>query len=278
MRRGGPRSAKLSDRRAGSEGRHAQRIPVVLLDQTVDEQRGLLAGRHVSQARHASRAESQRAFDFFRGDAAAPCAAVRDDAEIDAVIRESAESAYHPCGTYRMGDDPMSVIDPQCRVHATADLHMVGNSVMPSVVSGNLNAPTTMIGEKASDMNLGRIPPLRPPMSGTSALQDRRARPPDYPASQWKDAEGQTPDRYEVDRDQRAFLGKQHDDRVVGVIAAHVDELDLIAPSSGVMRSEKVMSGIAVGRRSPTIVAWALSWAITVVVSAKTSPPELWSA
>ena len=99
---------------------------------------------------------SQRAFDPFRDDAVAPWAATRDDAEIDAMIRESAESAYHPCGTCRMGDDPMSVVDPQCRVHRVVGLRVVDSSIMPSIVSGNLNAPTMMIGEKASDMILGR--------------------------------------------------------------------------------------------------------------------------
>ena len=99
---------------------------------------------------------SQRAFDPFRDDAVAPWAATRDDAEIDAMIRESAESAYHPCGACRMGDDPMSVVDPQCRVHGMEGLRVVDSSIMPSIVSGNLNAPTMMVGEKASDMILGR--------------------------------------------------------------------------------------------------------------------------
>ena len=104
---------------------------------------------------------SQRAFDPFRGDAVAPWAAVRDDTEIDAVIRESAESAYHPCGTCRMGEDPMSVVDSQCRIHGMECLRVVDSSIMPSIVSGNLNAPTMMIGEMASDMILGRatLPP-----------------------------------------------------------------------------------------------------------------------
>ena len=101
---------------------------------------------------------SQRAFDPFRGDAVPPWAAARDDAEIDTVIRESAESAYHPCGTCRMGDDPTSVVDPQCRVHGLEGLRVVDSSIMPSIVSGNLNAPTMMMGEKASDMILGRAP------------------------------------------------------------------------------------------------------------------------
>ena len=101
---------------------------------------------------------SQRAFDPFRGDAVALWATVREGAEIDAVFRESAESAYHPCGTCRMGDDPMSVVDPQCRVHGMEGLRVVDSSIMPSIVSGNLNAPTMMVGEKASEMILGRSP------------------------------------------------------------------------------------------------------------------------
>ena len=99
---------------------------------------------------------SRRAFDPFRGDAVRSWAAARDDAEIDAVIRESAECAYHPCGTCRMGDDPMSVVDPQCRVHGMEGLRVVDSSIIPSIVSGNLNAPTMMVGDKASDMILGR--------------------------------------------------------------------------------------------------------------------------
>ena len=101
---------------------------------------------------------SQRAFDPFRRDAVPPWAGARDDAEIDAVIRESSESAYHPCGTCRMGDDPKSVVDPQCLVHGMEGLRVVDSSIMPSIVSGNLNTPSMMIGEHASDMILGRTP------------------------------------------------------------------------------------------------------------------------
>ena len=101
---------------------------------------------------------SQRAFDPFRGEAVPPWASAADDGAIDALIRETAESAYHPCGTCKMGTDSLSVVDPQCRVHGVENLRVVDSSIIPSIVSGNLNAPTMMIGEKASDMILGREP------------------------------------------------------------------------------------------------------------------------
>jgi choline dehydrogenase len=85
---------------------------------------------------------------------------VEDDAGIDAFIREHCESAYHPCGTCRMGaaDDPMAVVDPACRVIGIEGLRVADSSIMPQVTNGNLNAPTIMIGEKASDHILGKDP------------------------------------------------------------------------------------------------------------------------
>ncbi len=89
-----------------------------------------------------------------------PGQAVQSDAEIDAFIREHAESAYHPCGTCKMGasDDPSAVVDPECRVIGIDNLRVADSSIMPLVTNGNLNAPTLMIGEKAADMILGRDP------------------------------------------------------------------------------------------------------------------------
>ena len=108
---------------------------------------------------------AQPAFDPFRGPAEAPWSAARSDAEIDQLIRETAESAYHPCGTCKMGVDPMAVVDPECRVHGIEGLRVVDSSIMPSITSGNLNAPTMMIAEKAADMILGRAP-LAPSNAG----------------------------------------------------------------------------------------------------------------
>jgi choline dehydrogenase len=89
-----------------------------------------------------------------------PGPGVESDAEIDAFIREHCESAYHPCGSCRMGSpgDPMAVVDPECRVIGIEGLRVADSSIMPQVTNGNLNAPTIMIGEKASDHILGRDP------------------------------------------------------------------------------------------------------------------------
>ena len=82
----------------------------------------------------------------------------QSDGEIDAFIREHAESAYHPCGTARMGrrDDPMAVVDPECRVIGVDGLRVADSSIFPRVTNGNLNAPSIMTGEKAADHILGK--------------------------------------------------------------------------------------------------------------------------
>ncbi len=89
-----------------------------------------------------------------------PGVSVQSDAEIDDFIREHAESAYHPCGTARMGrsDDPGAVVDPECRVIGVDGLRVVDSSIFPQVTNGNLNAPSIMVGEKAADHILGRAP------------------------------------------------------------------------------------------------------------------------
>lgn len=87
-----------------------------------------------------------------------PGSAVQSDAELDDFIREHVESAYHPCGTARMGraDDPMAVVDPECRVIGVDGLRVADSSIFPQVTNGNLNAPSIMVGEKAADHILGR--------------------------------------------------------------------------------------------------------------------------
>ncbi len=90
----------------------------------------------------------------------APGPELQSDAELDAFIRDHAESAYHPCGTARMGsrDDPMAVVDPDCRVIGTEGLRVADSSIFPRITNGNTNAPSILVGEKAADHVLGRTP------------------------------------------------------------------------------------------------------------------------
>jgi choline dehydrogenase len=88
----------------------------------------------------------------------APGPSVQTDAEIDAWIKQTGETIYHPVGTCRMGaaGDPMAVVDSDCRVQGIAGLRVVDASVMPTLVGGNTNAPTIMIAEKIADAIRGR--------------------------------------------------------------------------------------------------------------------------
>lgn len=101
---------------------------------------------------------AQEAFAPFRGKEIQPGAHVQSDDELDAFIREHAESAYHPCGTCRMGspDDPLAVVDPECRVIGVEGLRVADSSIFPQITNGNLNAPSMMVGEKAADHILGK--------------------------------------------------------------------------------------------------------------------------
>lgn len=99
----------------------------------------------------------QQAFDEYRGAEILPGAAKQTDDELDAHIREHAESAFHPCGTCRMGaaDDRAAVVDEQCRVIGVKGLRVADSSIFPTIPNGNLNAPSIMVGEKAADHILG---------------------------------------------------------------------------------------------------------------------------
>lgn len=103
---------------------------------------------------------AQSAFEPFVKHEIQPGAAAQSDADLDAVIREHAESAYHPCGTCRMGrrDDPHAVVDPQGCVIGVDGLRVVDSSVFPRITNGNLNGPSIMTGEKMADHILDRAP------------------------------------------------------------------------------------------------------------------------
>lgn len=100
----------------------------------------------------------QDAFKPFVKHEIQPGANVQTDDELDAFIREHAESAYHPCGTCRMGraDDPMAVVDPEGHVIGVEGLRVADSSIFPRITNGNLNGPSIMVGEKIADHVLGR--------------------------------------------------------------------------------------------------------------------------
>ncbi len=118
---------------------------------------------------------AQPAFDPYRGREIQPGEAVQTDEQIDAFIRRKVESAYHPSCTCRMGSpqDPLAVVDPQARVLGLEALRVVDSSIMPSITTGNLNAPTIMLAEKAADLIRG-IAPLE------------RSAAPYYTAPEWQ--------------------------------------------------------------------------------------------
>ena len=91
---------------------------------------------------------------FFQGDD------IQTDEQIDAWVRQNADTAYHPSCTCKMGaeDDPMAVVNNKTQVFGVENLRIVDASIMPTVVSGNLNGPTIMIAEKAADIILGNLP------------------------------------------------------------------------------------------------------------------------
>ena len=106
---------------------------------------------------------AQDAFTPYRARELQPGAAVTTDAQIDAFIRARVESAYHPSCTCRMGSpgDPRAVVDPEARVIGLEALRVVDSSIMPAITTGNLNAPTIMLAEKAADHLRGRAPLAR---------------------------------------------------------------------------------------------------------------------
>ena len=102
---------------------------------------------------------AQPAFDAYRGDELSPGKDVQSDEDIDEFIRGAVESAYHPSCTSKMGSDAMAVVDKDGKVHGLDRLRVVDSSIMPSIVTGNLNAPTIMMAEKIADAIRGRSEP-----------------------------------------------------------------------------------------------------------------------
>ncbi|TNF23251.1 MAG: choline dehydrogenase [Rhodobacteraceae bacterium] len=105
---------------------------------------------------------AQAAFQPHAAQEIQPGAEMQSDADLDAFIREHVESAYHPCGTCRMGarNDPQAVVDPEARVIGVEGLRVADSSIFPRITNGNINAPSILVGEKVADHILGtRLPP-----------------------------------------------------------------------------------------------------------------------
>jgi choline dehydrogenase len=106
---------------------------------------------------------AQPAFDEFRGRELHPGPEAVSDSDIMNYVRLNATTDYHPSCSCRMGNDEMAVVDEEMKVHGLDGLRVVDASVMPDIVSGNLNAPTQMMALKAADFILGReeLPPFQ---------------------------------------------------------------------------------------------------------------------
>jgi choline dehydrogenase len=108
---------------------------------------------------------AQPAMDAYRGDEIQPAIDLDQDDAVDEWVRQNVESAYHPSCTCKIGadDDPLAVLDAECRVRGIEKLRVVDSSVFPHITNGNLNAPTIMVAEKVADMIRERTPERQAP-------------------------------------------------------------------------------------------------------------------
>lgn len=104
---------------------------------------------------------NQPALDEYRGEEIQPGLAIQTDEQIDAFVRSSVESAYHPSCSCKMGEDAMAVVDSDTKVHGIKGLRVVDSSIFPTIPNGNLNSPTIMVAERAADIILNK-PMLTP--------------------------------------------------------------------------------------------------------------------
>ena len=126
--------------------------------------------------RHTREIFAQAALAPYSGVELSPGPEVQSDEELDSFLRIAVESAYHPSCTCKMGSDYMAVVDSHCKVQGLDGLRIVDSSIMPSIVSGNLNAPTIMIAEKAADIISGKtpLPPSNAPVYVAKDFRDRQ--------------------------------------------------------------------------------------------------------
>jgi choline dehydrogenase len=118
----------------------------------------------------------QPAMDAFRGDVIQPTDGVQTDEQIDAFVRASVDSAYHPCGTCKIGVDEMAVVDAELRVRGIENLRVIDASVFPTIPNGNLNAPTMMLAERGADIVKGveLLPSIEVPVYTDELWQQRQ--------------------------------------------------------------------------------------------------------
>jgi choline dehydrogenase len=129
-----------------SDPKDAPIIRMNFLQSPADVQKSVAAIKLTRQLFHNS------AFDEFRGAEIAPGADVSSDEALVDYIRSIGSTVWHPVGTCKMGTDSMAVVDPELRVHGIEGLRVVDASIMPTIVTGNTNAPTIAIAEKAADL------------------------------------------------------------------------------------------------------------------------------
>lgn len=132
--------------------------PSILFNYMAEEQdwREFRAGLRITRT-----IMQQKALAPYRGREISPGADCQTDADIDAFVRQHAETAYHPSCSCRMGTDEMAVVDEQGRVHGMEGLRVIDASIMPRIITGNLNAPTIMMAEKLADVIRDRPPEPR---------------------------------------------------------------------------------------------------------------------
>jgi choline dehydrogenase len=129
-----------------SDPKDAPIIRMNFLQSPVDVQKSVAAIKLTRQLFH------NNAFDEFRGAEIAPGADVTSDEALVDYIRSTGSTVWHPVGTCKMGSDSMAVVDPELRVHGIEGLRVVDASIMPTITTGNTNAPTIAIAEKAADL------------------------------------------------------------------------------------------------------------------------------
>lgn len=119
---------------------------------------------------------SQPAMDAYRGDVIAPLDEIKTDEQIDEFVANAVDSAYHPCGTCKMGSDDLAVVDSELKLKGLSGLRVVDASVFPTVTNGNINAPTMMLAERAADLIKGgeMLEPVNAPFYTDPQWQTRQ--------------------------------------------------------------------------------------------------------